>query len=342
MEIALARYVRQTSHAQSGRLEQVGLLFKITWENSVVGYSDLALWPLYGDPSIEELSRHLRELTQNSELQALAQTFLHDEKYFLAQGRQDLLSEVRDLAHRLYELLPKVLPSILKATILSNLLDAWGRKYEVAWLDGANVPLSHKLITAGTQWDKQILEAMRQGFHAVKIKILLSTPDRVAMMNQLSDQFGSQIKLRFDFNSSLTREELVKIDEPLKIEFIEDPSPFEDHRWAKLHECVPLACDFEQAPSDAVDVIVIKPARENLFSKLQYFSQHKICITHAMDSNVGRSTAAFFASLLAADPKLIECGLLSETASAPRWTAPFTGFGFGQDEFLNSAAWSNI
>ncbi len=110
--------------------------------------------------------------------------------------------------------------------------------------------------------------------------------------------------LRIDFNAVLSVEEFqffLKSYQGLnKIEYIEDPTDFNETMWFQWNQIIPLAADFVKAQS-GYTYKMIKPSRESVVTS------KKITITSAMDHPVGVAHALRMAQKQAQN----ESGLLT-------------------------------
>lgn len=108
------------------------------------------------------------------------------------------------------------------------------------------------------------------------------------------------LKLRIDFNSVLTHEQLVTFLDHLsecaleKIEYLEDPMPWNQEQWEALTQRIPLAADesLEQVVESKAKIpfLVVKPARLGVHktkSVVEKSMDQKIIFTSSMDHLVG-------------------------------------------------------
>jgi O-succinylbenzoate synthase len=220
-------------------------------------------------------------------------------------------------------------------------LDAEARSRGVNLFEGLEVPDSHFLLM-------DLAREAPEGL--LKIKLGKNPP-----IETLKRMFQHNCRVRLDFNNKLTRpafESFLKAfeKEKHKIEFCEDPFPYETKAWAEVQKQygVPLACDqgSEQAIGeiDSAAYLIVKPAvqEESFFCGLQ-----KIVVTSYLDHPLGQMAAAYVAGQLKRryPTQVVACGLLSHLvyeenvfsralpATAPRF-APPGGTGFGFDEQL--------
>lgn len=150
-------------------------------------------------------------------------------------------------------------------------IDGAARERGVSLFDGLTIPLSH--------WPGP---DPPDGFDTVKLKNIDVIPPRV--------------RLRIDFNARLRAEEFMLIAEGLpreRIDFVEDPCPYEPAVWTALREQTGLRLALDRkVAEEGVDVLVVKPAVQDVPQ-----SAKEIIITSYMDHPVGQFAAAYFAAL---------------------------------------------
>lgn len=221
-------------------------------------------------------------------------------------------------------------------------IDAEARESGFSLFEGLTIPESH--------WPGA---DPPDAFETVKLKSVDRIPDRV--------------RLRIDFNATLTAEEFVRMAETLpreRVDFIEDPCPYDDHVWRDLRERTGMRLALDRADSQRgsrrlrrlgevqstpYDVVVVKPALEDV-----PVTTKEIVITSYMDHPIGQLFAAFVAAthsagrqpaavaglathvLFEKDP-FIERMRLDGARLVP---PPGTGIGF--DDLLESLPWKKL
>lgn len=135
-------------------------------------------------------------------------------------------------------------------------------------------------------------------FQSVKIKIGRSWEKEAEALNRLQ---AFPFRMRLDANSSFTEKTfydfLISLDEDLlkKIEYVEDPTPYDMISWKEFQKQVPIAIDFEienasKSFEDAgFSVVVLKPARQNVEELVDksLTAGLKMTFTSSMDHLVG-------------------------------------------------------
>jgi O-succinylbenzoate synthase len=161
------------------------------------------------------------------------------------------------------------------------------------------------------------------------------------------DRLPERVRLRIDFNATLTADEFLQLRLPLeRIDFIEDPCPYDAATWRMLREKtgLRLALDREVA-EEGVDVLVVKPAVQEMPS-----TSRELVVTSYMDHAIGQ----FFAAFVAASHRITNvCGLFTHVlyerdpffervrAEGARLLAP-EGTGIGFDDLLESLPWKKL
>jgi O-succinylbenzoate synthase len=157
------------------------------------------------------------------------------------------------------------------------------------------------------------------------------------------------VRIRIDFNATLDADTFLRMTLPAeRIDFIEDPCPYDGPTWRLLRERVGvrLALDREIATA-GVDVLVIKPALQELPDV-----DRELVITSYMDHPVGQFGAAYVAASHAqrVDSR---CGLFTHVlyepnefierirSDGPRLLPP-DGIGIGFDDLLERLQWKRL
>lgn len=232
-------------------------------------------------------------------------------------------------------------------------LDGEARSRGRSLFEGLRIPDSHYLITGAFE-DVDFDAVTRLGFHKAKVKC-----DRTAGVPQACrPEAGGPLRFRLDFNAILTADELRQFLERLgdareRIDFIEDPMPYDGQLWEDLSSRFGVRFAADQADGDrGVAVRVIKAAwREEPAAD----SGQELVFTTAMDHPVGQMAAAFVAARAAArmPDRVAECGLLTHelyetnefseriVAHGPRLEAP-AGTGVGFDDLLDKLPWKKL
>jgi O-succinylbenzoate synthase len=203
-------------------------------------------------------------------------------------------------------------------------IDATARRAGRSVFEGLTIPPSH--------WPGADPPA---GFDTVKLKSIDRIPDHV--------------RLRIDFNATLTPDEFVRIAATLpheRIDFIEDPCPYDAATWRDLRARTGLRLALDRGNGDEdVDVIVVKPAVQEIPS-----SRAEIVVTSYMDHPLGQLCAAYAAAsagitttcglathvLYESDPFIERMQIDGARLIPPR------GTGFGFDELLENLPWRRI
>jgi O-succinylbenzoate synthase len=196
-------------------------------------------------------------------------------------------------------------------------LDGAARARGVSLFDGLTIPESH--------WPGN---DPPEGFDTIKIKGLQPVPEHV--------------RVRIDFNGTLSPEQFARLKLPANVDFVEDPCPYDPVAWGELRKRVRLALDrFE---GDA-DVLVHKPAIQAAFPR-----HGDVVVTSYMDHPVGQYGAAYIA---ATNPVNARCGLfthvlyeadafLERVRSDGARLLPPGGTGIGFDDLLEQLSWTSI
>lgn len=247
--------------------------------------------------------------------------------------------------------------------------DGEARAAEKSLFDGLTIPDSHYLqLMAEGEMDLRILA--RQGFTRFKVKAGNDLQAEGAWIrNVLSkiDETRVALKMRIDFNASVSFPQIetflsfIPMNLRTHIDFLEDPIPYDAGLWQELRDAygVRVAADFEKPGGHyrGIDVLVIKPARENVAAQLAMAETHRlrVVLTCSLDHPVGQMGAAFEAACVLRDrPDLLDdCGLLAHdiflpdafseriSMDGPRLIPP-SGTGIGFDDLLAALPWERL
>ncbi len=227
-------------------------------------------------------------------------------------------------------------------------IDAAARAQGISLWAQATVPTSHATIT---HLAEQCDAANAAGFNTWKLKTHCHDRSWFELATA-----HPQVRLRLDFNSSATPTELLDwwqtLPEPLRerLDFIEDPCPYDAALWRNLQQQhgLPLALDGalgDTAPADFFSVW--KPAWQ---AKPRQLQPQRSIVTSAMDHPLGQAWAAWNAAATCPDAL---CGLRTDHLYAPNafqeslgpWQPAWpqiAGTGLGFDELLPQLTWTRL
>ena len=173
------------------------------------------------------------------------------------------------------------------------------------------------------------------GFNIVKLKSIDRMPDHV--------------RLRIDFNATLTPDEFVRAAATLpseRIDFIEDPCPYDASTWLDLRARTGLRLALDRAVAkEGVDVLIIKPALQPIPN-----TEAEVVVTSYMDHPIGQLCAAYAAARASITTT---CGLITHVLyendpfiermriEGTRLVPP-GGTGWGFDDLLASLPWRRL
>jgi o-succinylbenzoate synthase len=212
--------------------------------------------------------------------------------------------------------------ALTRASLHCAAIDHEARRRGVSLFDGLTIPLSH--------WPGN---DPPPDFDTVKLKGVLDVP--------------SHVRIRIDFNARLTPEEFVGIAETLpreRIDFIEDPCPYDEAVWHSLRERTGLRLALDRFAGVA-DVLVHKPALQT-----EWPVHADVVVTSYMDHAVGQFYAAYVAATHDVNPR---CGLMTHVLYEPdafferverdgARLMPPRGTGLGFDDLLERLPWKSL
>ena len=233
------------------------------------------------------------------------------------------------------------LTRLTKASLKAAAWDGGARKLGKSLFEGLTIPESH--------WPGP---DPPPGFDTVKLKSAHDLPEGV--------------RLRVDLNATLTAAEFLELAKTLpceRIDFIEDPCPYDHEVWTQIRERTGLRLaldrDLPEEPEEPEeprnprnprnpipDVLVHKPALSTLFPEFD----GEIVVTSYMDHPVGQFGAAYVA---ATNRVSARCGLMTHVLYEPdafierigrdgARLLPPGGTGIGFDDLLESLPWQTL
>jgi O-succinylbenzoate synthase len=206
--------------------------------------------------------------------------------------------------------------------------DAIARSGATSLFNGHQVPPSHHLITNLLDNDL-LVEAIRSQSTRIKAKLGADLERELVTLDNLIRHTSPNIKIRLDFNESISPYELRSIANRQlihyadRIDFIEDPCVYDPDTWQWLNHSVgiPIALD-RQADQHkhlrGFSVLVIKPAIQTPHTLVETSIQQglRIVFTSYLDHPVGQLHAAWQAAGARAEfgEAVDIAGLLSQVA----------------------------
>ena len=157
-----------------------------------------------------------------------------------------------------------------------------------------------------------------------------------------------RMRLRIDYNAQLTAEEFLREAASLpreRIDFIEDPCPYDGPTWRMLRERTGLRLALDRAfATEGVDVLVVKPAVQEWADVAR-----PVVVTSYMDHCIGQLHAAY----VAATHDVGTCGLITHVLFEPNAFSdrlrldgarlvPPAGTGIGFDDLLEELPWKRL
>lgn len=188
--------------------------------------------------------------------------------------------------------------------------DAIARSNNQSLLIHADDVRNNYIVTDALLCDESHLKDIsKKGYKTIKIKVGKDQKAEADLIHRASLYF----QLRLDFNSvgNLTVfqkfMQLLKPEAIKKIEYVEDPFPFDQAKWLEAQKIAPLAADrellkidFKKTTQVPFQVMVIKPALIDVEKAIRFAIQEKLkcVITSQMDHAVGQMHALAVASEL--------------------------------------------
>lgn len=278
-------------------------------------------------------------------------------------GDADIDVHLNDLAKL------KISPLVEQAIWLAK-KDAALRKEKKNAFAGAAKIKNHYLVPDYTKFTDSTMKELRSaGYTSLKIKVG-DVDETAKFVSRIVKQ--NPVTVRLDFNAKTDFNQYEKffahigsVEKP-KIEFVEDPIPWNPDGWAEIAKMgIPLAID-EQVPKLDWEklktplpfkIVIIKPARIDVEKTVKFIDKYalKMVVTSSLDHAVGIAHAC----AVAADLKkfypntLIDCGCLSMRAYRPNeyssriqvqgpYLTNIAGTGVGFDELFEKTNWTPV
>jgi O-succinylbenzoate synthase len=245
-----------------------------------------------------------------------------------------------DPLERQLELISRGTPTALgRQSLLCTRLDGEARDRGEWLFEGLTVPASH-LTLPSVDENVDWAGVRRMGFGIVKIK----GPAQVD-----GDEIArAALRLRVDYNATGTEQDIGRLIDDMPdgtIDFIEDPTPYDEEVWTRLRQRVAVAADREKS-GNACDILVVKPALEDFEEN----RAQRIVVTSAMDHPLGQLWAAWNAASRGISEV---CGLITHHLFEPdSFTerlstqgpvlVPPRGTGLGFDDLLDAMEWRRL
>lgn len=311
--------------AVTGNQPRQGALLKVEWPNNLVGYADLFPWPEYNDNSIED---HIEAL---------------------ARGQ---------------------LSTLVEQAIWLAKKDAKLRQAKKNAFAGAANIKNHYLVSDFSKFtDANMKEVRELGYTTLKVKVGRAIEDEAKFITRTVKQ--NPVMIRLDFNGKTSFSEFEKFisllapSEKAKIEFVEDPMPWNFEEWTEAAKLATLALDHESERMDfekfqmrpPFTVVVIKPARIDVEKTLKFVNKFalKMVVTSSLDHPVGVAHACLQAIEIKKfyPNTLLDCGCLTHRFYKPnefsariQTNGPFLkeipGTGIGFDSLLETIEWTPV
>ncbi len=242
-------------NSQSKAIEKKGYLLRRICRDGSILYSDVFTWPEMGDPSVEEVMQDLCKAYQPTSKQ-------------MSQGATErveiALSNLRTIT-----------PELDSQKVRSHYLYNWGES-----------SFNSALVDSTIQ--SQQAQILENPAATVKFKLFQNWHAQLQTLHKVAELLGPAGRLRLDFNSCLDENAFFEFEKKTrnlhqKIDFIEDPTPYNHDAWVRMNQVLPLALDFEirnysefhsEVCHSPFDWVIFKPAAQR-FSDVEVFAAQK-------------------------------------------------------------------
>ena len=235
-----------------------------------------------------------------------------------------------DLEYHLESIASNKPTDIAKAAIKCCLIDGKARSNKVDLFQSLTPPKYHLTFNPDDLFN--IDPNSINSFTHLKIKSNENFVKTLEIINKFS-----QFKIRLDFNESITPDQLMNFNESLsshtrnKIDFIEDPFPYDPDLWCHYQKQTGLNFALDRGPYNANKGFKVRIWKPVILSSIETIQP--ICITHNMDHEFGRRYAAYCASITNYSIKVHGIGDFNHNKN---------GYGLGMDDYLESLSWKDL
>ena len=213
-------------------------------------------------------------------------------------------------------------------------IDANARDMGIDLFRNLSIPKSH--LTVPFSCDHNIsTEIYEQSISHSHIKV--KGGNDIETLVKLLEAFPLHLSIRVDFNSSLHANQLVEFTRALshdclqRIDFIEDPFPYDPETWKSLSELTRVDFALDRGPFDAAIGFAVRIWKPSIFSSEPI--NVPVCITHNMDHELGRRYAAYQAGIITNGVTVHGTGEFESSKN---------GTGLGMDDYLESIMWEDL
>ena len=213
-------------------------------------------------------------------------------------------------------------------------IDSNARDMGIDLFRNLSIPKSH--LTVPFSCDHNISTDIYEqsiGHSHIKVK---GGNDIETLVNYL-EKLPQHLSIRVDFNSSLEPNQLVKFTQNLshdclqRIDFIEDPFPYDPEAWKRFSELTRVNFALDRGPFDASIGFAVRIWKPSIFPAEPINAP--VCITHNMDHELGRRYAAYQAGIIKSELTVHGTGNFESSKN---------GTGFGMDDYLESIVWGDL
>ena len=235
-----------------------------------------------------------------------------------------------DLEYHLESISVNKPTGIARAGIKCCMIDGEARSNKVDLFKSLEIPRYH--LTLNSDDFSKIDLGTINGFTHLKIKSSKNFGNTLDLINKFS-----QFKIRVDFNESITPDQLIDFNESLsshtrnKIDFIEDPFPYDPDLWCQYQKETGLNFALDRGPYNANKGFKVRVWKPVILPSVETIQP--ICITHNMDHEFGRRYAAYCASISNYSINVHGIGNFNHVNN---------GYGLGMDDYLESLTWNDL
>tara|TARA_B110000438_G_C15771130_1_gene631926 strand:+ start:743 stop:1606 length:864 start_codon:yes stop_codon:yes gene_type:complete len=210
-------------------------------------------------------------------------------------------------------------------------IDANARTKGIDLFHNLIIPRSHLSVSLFPT--REVGNKIREDITHIKVK----GNNEVLKVAHYIENIPKEISIRVDFNSSLSPNEFINFTSELsqnclhRIDFIEDPFPYDHHIWEQYSNQTGLNFALDRGPKDAAIGFAVRIWKPTIYSQLP--DTIPTCITHNMDHELGRRYAAYQSAITENAISVHGTGIFDKSKN---------GHGLGMTEILDELEWEDL
>ncbi len=213
-------------------------------------------------------------------------------------------------------------------------IDAKARFERIDLFNNIKIPRSH--LSPPSFYTQDFNDKIGEEFNDCT-HVKLKGNHEVLKISQYIEKIPENISIRVDFNSSLGPEQFVQFTQQLtpdslkRIDFIEDPFPYEPRLWEQYSNLTGLRFALDRGPNDAEIGFAVRIWKPAIVSQIP--DKTPTCVTHNMDHELGMRYAAYQSAIINNAVSVHGTGTFDESKN---------DHGLGMTQILDELLWEEI